>query len=296
MKSLPGSVLVGVTGPGENTEALRFALEEARRLGCGVTLVHAVAPAPPPPPGGMLVAYEESWTDLGRSIVAEVAAEAEALASTLGADVTVSTLVGHGSPGSLLSELSQDARRVVLQHQHVHRLVRMVTGSTTARVAAHAHCPVVSVPAAADEEVSRSDVLVVGVHDDGGPPEVVRAAVEEADLHDWSVRMLHAWRLPGAYDDLLSEDDQWEQAAREALERKAADQAATRSGAASPEVAVVHDWPPDALVEESRVARMVVVGRHGRRGPMSPRLGSRARAVLAHAHAPVMVVPLEDRD
>ncbi|WP_110180661.1 universal stress protein [Nocardioides solisilvae] len=295
MNALPGSVLVGVTGPGENTEALRFALDEARRLDRPVTLVHAVAPAPPPPPGGVLVTYEESWAELARTIVADVAGELAELQAAAGTDVRVATVVGHGSPGSLLSELSRDAARVVLQHQHVHRLVRMVTGSTTARVAAHAHCPVVSVPAAEQEDdaIPREDLLVVGVHEDGGPREVVRAATAQAALHGWGTRLLHAWRLPGAYDELLADDEHWRTAALDSLHRVAVRLGAEEEGP-TPDARVVHDWAPDALVEASRTARMVVVGRHGRRGPLSPRLGSRARAVLAGAHCPVMVVPLAE--
>ncbi|WP_181312067.1 universal stress protein [Nocardioides campestrisoli] len=283
MKAMPGSVLVGVTGRGENTQALRFALEEARRLGTGVTLVHAVAPAPPTPPGAVLVTFEDDWTELGRTIVAEVAAEAEELAG----DVPVSSVVGYGAAGALLSDLSRDAVRVVLQHQHVHRMVRLVTGSTSARVAAQAHCPVISVPAGHEAEPESSGDVVAGVHDDGGPAEVVKAAVAEAELHGWRTRLLHAWHLPGAYDDLLEPEGAWARAALENLRHSSQDHAG-----ADLEVEVVHEWPADALVERSKTASLVVVGRHGRRGPISPRLGSRARAVLANSHCPVMVVPL----
>ncbi|WP_311775901.1 universal stress protein [Streptomyces lateritius] len=46
------------------------------------------------------------------------------------------------------------------------------------------------------------------------------------------------------------------------------------------------------LVEASRTARLVVVGRRGRRVPIGAHLGHVAHAVIHHSPAPVAVVPL----
>jgi len=50
--------------------------------------------------------------------------------------------------------------------------------------------------------------------------------------------------------------------------------------------------PADVLVAASREADLLVLGRHSGSGLFAPRLGARARAVVAHAECPVMVVPV----
>ncbi|WP_347404597.1 universal stress protein [Streptomyces sp. MST-110588] len=49
--------------------------------------------------------------------------------------------------------------------------------------------------------------------------------------------------------------------------------------------------PADHLVDVSRAAGLLVIGRRARRTPLGARIGSVARAVLHRATAPVAVVP-----
>lgn len=101
-----GQILVGVTGVGENTCALRFALDEARARGFRVNLVHGVnLTVPPPPPGALLV--DGTWREVGERIVEEVRREAESLLD--GEPVALTTLVESGPPGRRLGELSRQA-------------------------------------------------------------------------------------------------------------------------------------------------------------------------------------------
>lgn len=104
-------VVVGVTGPRDNDAALRFAADEARRLGVGVSIVHAVH---------------------GRRPVDEAL---EMFRSRYG-DVEATALVRHGHPVKVLTELSSSARMVVLQHRELSSLHRIFTGSTLMGVAA----------------------------------------------------------------------------------------------------------------------------------------------------------------
>jgi nucleotide-binding universal stress UspA family protein len=49
--------------------------------------------------------------------------------------------------------------------------------------------------------------------------------------------------------------------------------------------------PRDTLIEESKNADMLVVGRRGHGGFGSLQVGSVSSACVAHAHCPVLVVP-----
>ena len=58
------------------------------------------------------------------------------------------------------------------------------------------------------------------------------------------------------------------------------------------ELEVAHQWPTETLVDRSRRASLVVVGRHAH-GWAGEHLGSVARTLLREAEGPVMVVPVE---
>lgn len=284
MEPIPQSVLVGVTGAHENTDALQYAIGEARAQGRGITLVHAVHPILPPPPPSLLIT-DDTWLEVGDSVVGEVRHELETL---LGDDSTpVATVVMAGTPGAVFSELSKDAVMVVLQHQDLSQLHRLVTGSTVASVATHAHSPVVSVPSSPPDRASMGAV-VVGVRADGGPREVLEAAFAEAAARSSPLRVVHGWRVPVAYDDLRArwsaQDDVSIQAALTGLRERYPD--------IDVRVDVQNDWPPDVLVRTAAASDLLVVGRHNGLSMLPPRLGSLARTVVSHAACPVMVVPL----
>lgn len=284
MSSIPQSVLVGVTGTNENTDALRYAIAEARARGRGITLVHAIQPILPPPPPSILIT-DNTWIEVGQSIVQESRRELERL--LVADDTPVGTVARMGSPAAVFSELTNDAVLVVLQHRDRSRLQRIFTGSTVASVASHAHVPVISVPPASSERHA-SGVIAVGVHADGGPREVLEAAFEEAAAHGSELKVVHGWKVPAAYEDILlrwsAEDDKNITAGLADLRAK------------YPEVAVrievQHEWPADVLVDAGAEADLLVVGRHDGLVKFAPRLGSLARAAVAHAPCPVMIVPV----
>ena len=175
-RSGPGSVVVGVTGPGRERAALQFAADIARREGRGVVLVHAFHPAHPAPPPGVLLSYADA-SEVGDWVVKEVGDEFREM-TRASVDFVVAAVAG--APGRVLGDLAVDARILVVQHRHARGLGRLVTGHTVTAVASRAHCPVVSVnedwePSAASAEV------VVGVHDDGGPSEALAEAFAWAE-------------------------------------------------------------------------------------------------------------------
>ncbi len=259
--------------------------------GCGVTLVHSVHPPLPPPPPSILMT-DEDWTAVGATIVSGVHQELEGLLdeTTAPDEIPVATVVRHGPPGPVLGEMSEDACLVVLQHRSMTRLRRIVSGSTVASVAAHAHCPVVSVPAVpADRQPTGA--VCAAVLGDGGPTQVLEAAFAEASARGATLTLLHGWRLESGYDDMVTDRSAWSRR----------DEAAIAAGAAElvtkyPEVPmridVRHEWPAELLAHAGLSADLLVVGRHGGLPGLPHRLGSLARTAVSHSMCPVVVVPV----
>jgi nucleotide-binding universal stress UspA family protein len=280
-------LVVGVTGKGENTGALKFAAEQAAREGCDVTLAHAVHQVLPPPPPSVLLTYS-SLEEVGNQIVNEVVEEFQGLST---APLRTSGLVRPGKPVPVLVDLSSDALCIVLQHRAVAKLRRVFTGSTAAGVAAHAHCPVISVPAAWTTDRS-SAVITIGVHETGMPDSVVEAGFAEAAARGCDLRVVHAWRLDGAYDEIITggiTDDV--RAEAEARLNGAVGHVRGRYPDVTVEIEVQYQWPADALLQMSEDSDLLVLGRHGGTPPLPERLGSIARTLIREAKCPVMVVP-----
>jgi nucleotide-binding universal stress UspA family protein len=283
MEPLAQSIVVGVSGKSENIEALRFAADEARLRGAGVTLVHAVPQSRRPL---SLRTSDDSWQEAGQLILDEARGRMDAFTDR---QVETTTVVRHGTAGEIFTELSGDALLIVLQHRDLSRLQRIRTGSTVTTVAAHAHCPVVSVPPRHDRPVR--GVVTVGVHEDAGPLPVVETAFAEAATRGWAVHMAYAWNVASAYGDMVAQEEHW------TSEAKAGIAAATEElRAKHPDVPVTidvrHAWPADVLTELSTESDMIVVGRHSHHVPLQSRLGSLARSAIVHAECPVMIVAL----
>ena len=107
------------------------------------------------------------------------------------------------------------------------------------------------------------------------------------------MRVVHAWRLDAVYDDIITPRvaAEWREEQKSLLREAVAELRSTHPDVRV-ELEVRHQWPSDVLVDDSQVAALVVVGRHGPR-PWGPHhLGSIARTVLRESRSPVMVVPI----
>ena len=282
-----GGVVVGVTGPGRETAALKFAAECAARERAEVVLVHAYGTALPPPPPSVLMTYAEA-ADVADWVVKGVEEEFAELAD---GTVEFRSAAVVGMPAHTLVELSRGARLVVVQHRDAHWLGRLFVGSTVNGAAAHSECPVISVPAG--WEPGRPRRVVVGVHEGGSPREAVTAGLEWAAATGASLQVVHAWRLDPAYDDIITSRvaGDWQEERARALESAISDLRAAHPSVPVG-VEVHHQWAAQALVDESETASMLVLGRHAGHWPGAPHLGSVARTVLREARSPVMIVPL----
>lgn len=280
-------VVVGVDGSDQSMLALRFGVHEAERAGCGLKLVHAISDSAPMAP--LLMVAAGAMVEAGEQIAHEAAAR---VAGLTGGGVAVETVVQLGARVSVLDEASRGARMVVLGHRERSALGRIFTSSTTTGLAARAHCPVVCVPAAWSPD-SDSGRVVVGVEGSRPATPVLEVAFASAAARKAQLTVLHAWKLPSPYDDVVgahATDAEWREAATAAMEALMAD-----CRAAHPEVDVEldlrHQHPAHALVGATEGADLLVLGRRGSGSPFGFYLGSIARTLIREARCPVVIIP-----
>jgi nucleotide-binding universal stress UspA family protein len=294
MDASRNGIVVGVTGPGENTSALSWAAVEATDTGARVTLVRAVNPLLAPPPPSVLTA-SAPMLDACRELLDGTVEEYTRITG-----LECSPVLLKGSPAEVLTGLSEDAELVVLAHRDLTALRRIVTWSTTISVAAHAACPVVAVPQhwpLAEPASTDATWVTVGVHETGTPEAVLEAGFEAAARRGRRLRLVHAWRSEAQYDDVVLRrvDPGW----RERLEHEIATSVgpiAAKHPDVDVDVVVEHEWPADALAALTRTSSLLIVGRHGHHQPLPSRIGSIARTLVGLAECPVMVVPVGPPD
>ena len=288
MTTTTRQVLVGVTAPGENTSALRWAAEEAAARHAGVTLAHVVSTLLPPPPPSVLITAPPPL-DVGHDLMGGLVAEYEGLTGQKCASV-----VQQGSPARVLTDLSETAELVVVAHRHLPTVRRIVTFSTTTSLGAHAHCPVVAVPVdwpAADQEPAW---VTVGVPEGHVPESVLRAAFEAAMSRRLPLRVVHAWRAEPRYEHIMlpgPSTAEWDSHHREQM-AAAVEPLAAKHPEVDVELLVPHQYPADALAGLAATSSLLVVGRHAPFPPLPQRIGSIARTALRGTACPVMVVPV----
>ncbi|WP_395695115.1 universal stress protein [Nocardioides sp.] len=289
MSDLQRPVVVGVDGSEANLGALLFAVDLAARRGTSLRLAHVV-----PDRGVISPLVPVTPLDLSET-GATVLRDAEQAARAAAPGLDVDARLWHGSRATALLQCAEDAGVLVVGRDDRPVLERMLRGDTAASVASRAEVPVVEVPAEwrpASADRPAHGVVVVGLKSPAYADAVLADAFAVADEQGAELLGLHAWRLPGGYDDLAGTDPavgDWEQGAADHVEelvrpwRRAYPDVAVR-------VRVVHEHPSQALVEASAEADLVVVVRRVH-GPAAAHLGSVARAVLRASACPVLVVP-----
>lgn len=285
-------VVVGVDGSDDARRAVEYAVEKARRWRCGLRLVHAMHD--PVPMSAMLpVLSGELLADVARRITTEAAAEVERLSD---GEVPTEAVVRTGPTVATLLDAGEDARMIVLGHRDLNAIERIFIGHTTTGVAARSRCPVVSVSPGWQRQTG-TGVVVAGIDGSSASREVLSAAFGAASARRAKLRVVHAWRMPTNYEDLLervSVERQWRTRTQPIVSEILAGWREEYPDV-EVEVSLRYERVVDALVHESRSAELLVVGRHGAGGWLagfaSVLLGSTAQAVLRHARCPVEVAP-----
>ena len=281
-----GPVVVAVDGTADGVRALKYGVQQALRTGRRLRLVHVPHETMPMAPMVPLFAGEAL-----HSIARHVLADAEEQATDLGAE-DVEAVVADGPRVPAILRHAGDAAVLVVGPRSS-GLRRRLTGSTTTGVAHRATCPVVSVPAEWSPDVA-GDGVVAAVDGSQHSATIIAAGLSAAHERGCGLTVVHAWRPSGQYDAAIVERamiDPWRVQVTRELTRLSS---ALR--AEYPDVPVklrveYHSTVP-ALVESSRHAELLVLGRRGRGAPFGLPLGSVARAMIGVAHCPVEVVPL----
>ena len=146
------------------------------------------------------------------------------------------------------------------------------------------------------DEVREVRRIVVGVDGSEASVWALRHAQVIAVPLAAKVVALACWDNPQVYDGYVAVGiDDFDVRAREVL----IDALARAFGPDTPdniEVSLIQGHPRSVLIEESKSADMLVLGRRGHGGFGGLLLGSVSSACVAHAHCPVLVVHSPDHN
>jgi len=281
-------VVVGLNGAEPNT-ALTYATREAARHGCGLRLVHAYPDSVPlvsmPP-----LLPDEALRYGADRVVSQAIHQLDRLRD---GDLPIDLVVRDGSAVQVLLEAAEEAHAIVLDRHESYWPDGLTAAGRCLPVAAHARCPVISVPADWDPDAVHGRV-VVGVDGSRASREALGGAFHAASVRRAGLVVIHAWQPPEiCFGDPRELDDTskaWEMSAQthvaEALAgwRKLFPEV-------SVEVRLTPGHPARVLAEATESADLLVVGRHGGALGHDFPIGSVARALVTGGRCPVEVTP-----
>ncbi|MBD9734770.1 universal stress protein [Streptomyces sp. H28] len=295
------TIVAGLDGSPESRAAAEWAAREAGLRGLPLRLLHVREREAE---AAVASLHAGSSPDGGHWSVLSEAAEGLRLRHT---GVGVVADQRDGRPVEVLADAADHAELLALGSRGLGPLGGFLVGSVGLGVVARARRPVVLVRAgeqAADEHApdpagipsaaTPYRPVLLGVDAARPDAEVIGFAFAAAALRGTGLRAVHGWNLPPYYVHGLPADPAlYDAVAAGEAERLAKALRPWRER--YPQVEVAEDAfggsPSVRLVEASREASLVVMGRRIRRGPLGGRIGSLTHAVLHHAAAPVAVVP-----
>ncbi|MBQ1120638.1 universal stress protein [Streptomyces smyrnaeus] len=286
---LPQTV-VGADGSAPAGVAVEQAAREAACHGSSLRIVHTVNWVPPP---GFASVLSEAGEKALREGGERVLAEAETAARSVAPEVEVGTTLSMGDPRTVLTELSREALMTVVGSNGTSGIASGLLGSVARHLVTHAEGPVM----VAREPSASSAPVVVGLDGSAEAEAATAFAFAEAAACAEPLLALHAWSEwsvpPSPPDDPSLRYARAPGQLKEGEERLLA-QALSGWCERYPQVSVerrtVRERARQALIEASRSARLLVLGRRGKGGFAGLRLGSVSNAAVQHAHCSVVVV------
>ena len=282
-------IVVAIGDSMEEDASLLFASADAQRTGRPLLVAHVVRGNVPVAPHNLLISYETAGS-VGHHLAVHAATRLKVMTKDT---VPVETLVPRGGVVDQLVELSRTAHMVVMEQRDLTRLQRVFTGSVSGGVAGRSAVEVVVVPELWQPPEGFINRVVAGVGDWRGANGLFEHAFGVTDEQQASLRLVHSWDLPSVYQDSLIDAmavEQWRDEV--AVQIEAAFAAAhRRHPRVKATVDVMHSRPADALLEASREADLMVLGRRDVAHPAVQHAGSLTRALLRVAECPVSVVP-----
>jgi nucleotide-binding universal stress UspA family protein len=179
----------------------------------------------------------------------------------------IATAVPWGTPAAALVRLSEDAARIVVGAPARGRLGRILLGSVAIPVVAHAHCPVVVVPA--DTVVAPPRRILVGVDGSEASARAVELGLTMAESSGARVTCVLGWNLEVLDGAVVTEPSSEHWATVETrfttLGHGTVDPVSARHPEVGVDIVVRHGSPARAIVETAAEmdVDLVVVGSRG---------------------------------
>ena len=283
-------VVVGYEGSPASRAALEWAAVQAERVHAPLRIVEAFE---------LVIAARASQgridplQALRQSREQGLAVVAEGIETAHPGLAVTAVLVEDSAASALISDSSY-ARLLVLGSRGLGGWSGLLIGSVSVQVSAHAHCPVVVIPADVRPRAHDKPTIVVGVDGSKVSAQAVEFAFDQAEATGARVVAAHAWHSPastyeGGLGPLMFDQAEVEEASRLLV-------AESLSGALAeyPDVEVetrlMTGQPARAMLALGESADLIVVGSRGRGGFTGLLLGSVSQGVLHHARVPVVIV------
>jgi nucleotide-binding universal stress UspA family protein len=213
--------------------------------------------------------------------------------------LSITTEEKRGRAAEVLTQVASESDLLVLGSRGLGGVFGYLIGSVSLGVAGTAKQPVVLVQTPASQECGasgeRSEEITVGVDVYDPCERLLAFAFAEAARRGGTLCVLHSWTLPASYSYASIVTPNIGKELGSHVAARLADLLNPWLGR-YPDVQVapkaVAGSPAYQLVEASRNAQLVIIGRRHRKIPFTPHLGHVAYAVIHHSAAPVAVVPL----
>ncbi|MFF7444063.1 universal stress protein [Streptomyces sp. NPDC008122] len=285
---MTAQVVVGLDGSPESIAAAEWAAWAATLREVPLHLVHVDEwPDTPEIP----LAFTRGLSDRTEQLLRDTADKARAAHP----DLEVTTEQCSGRADQELTACANDADVTVLGSRALGAVVGYLIGSVSLAVTSRARQPCVLVRAG--EQTRPAGSIVVGVDVFRSYEPLFAFAFGEAARRNRPLHFLHSWTLPASYGYAAIADPNAGQELGSALagdlDELLGPWRRRYPGVEVTAKAVVGSAGYQ-LVEASRDAELVIVGRRERTVPLGPHLGHVAHAVIHHSPAPVAVVPLGD--
>ncbi|KWX22543.1 universal stress protein UspA [Mycolicibacterium wolinskyi] len=271
---------------------MRWAAREAAMRHEPLSIVH-VLPALPVaasalawPAGRVPEEVLEIQESEGRGFIADATRTARESVGDKELDVAGELFIG--APVQALSELSTDAKMLVVASQGRSKRHRPLLGSVSTGVLYHARCSVAVIHEEAESPQRAHLPVLVGIDGSAVSESAIAIAFDEASWRSVDLLALHVWS---------DADMPWLPSLETSAQQRVAEETLAERLAGwqekYPDVTVRrivrYDRPAQQLLEESGRAQLVVVGNRGRGGFAGMLLGSVSAAVSREARIPVIV-------
>ena len=274
-------VVVGVDGEPGTAGAVRYAVAEARRRRAPLHLVHVV-------PMYLSLGPSIPYSELIR-IGVEILDKERETVRILDPDLDVTTVIAHEDRSAGVVQAAEEAQLIVVGRESRRGADRLLTGTATAGIAAHAPCDVVVVPSFWVDQAPHGRV-VVGLKSSHNAHALLAQAFAEASARAAVLVVVTAWQVADPYFDRVEERthaQDWETEGRKVVLEITADWRTAYPDVAM-ETRIVHG--PAARVRRSSLPT-IVISRRRLALPPHGRLGAVGHDLLRLSDVPVQVVP-----